>query len=394
MIKKVLIDKANRTYQFPPDLFSFLPDNEKPSLIKKTELIDLGKFNWNIPYSQNEKITPESLAPASTKKLDELRETISDWIYELHKIRINPKKEIYIGGSVSQILFATALAYIEPSDVIFVPKLGLPTYRKVITACGGEAVSYDISLKSNWSPDFTKLSTRLGHVARMLFLNTPHNPTGYTLKQTELEQLIALASKENIAVINDTAYQSIVDKPESSLIGTKGGKRIGIELYSFSYQFGLPKLPFGFAVGSKDLIEGLTRTSSLFAQHIPQYYVDMALEGIRKFPSDNIAEIKKQFIKSKNEAEKLFELFNIESLSTSTYPFIWGKLAKRKSSQKFATQLFRKYRILSIPGTVFGNNGEGFIRLSLTASASSYQEAYKRVKKRLLLTDKNEQIND
>ena len=394
MIKKVLIDKANRTYQFPPDLFSFLPDNEKPSLIKKTELIDLGKFNWNIPYSQNEKINQESLAPASSKKLDELKETISDWIYEQYKVRIIPKKEIYIGGSVSQLLFASALAYIEPSDIVFVPKLGLPIYRKVITACGGEAVNYDISLRSNWAPDFTKLSSRLGHVARILYLNSPHNPTGYTMKQSELEQLVALASKENIAVINDAAYQSIIDKPDSSLIGTKDGKRIGIEIYSFSYQFGLPKLPFGFAVGSKDLIEGLTRTTGLFARHIPVYYVDMALEGIRKFPSDNIADIKKQFLKSKNEAEKLFELLNIEPISNGTYPFLWGKLAKRKSSQKFATQLFRKYRILAVPGTVFGNNGEGFIRLSLTAPASAYQEAYTRIKKKMHVMNISEQTND
>ena len=53
MIKKVLIDKANRTYQFPPDLFSFLPDNDKPSLIKKTELVDLAKFNWQVPYNKD-----------------------------------------------------------------------------------------------------------------------------------------------------------------------------------------------------------------------------------------------------------------------------------------------------------------------------------------------------
>ncbi len=394
MIKKVIIDKANRTYQFPPDIFSFLPDNDKPSLIKKTELIDLGKFNWNVPYDKELTITPASLQPASAKKTEELKESIADFVYEQHQVKINTKKEIFIGGGITQILFSTALAYIEPGDIVFVPELGFPLYRKVTTAAGGETVSYSVSSKTNWKPDFKKLSTRVGHVSRFLFLNTPHNPTGCTLNQSELEKLVAIASKENIAVINDAAYQSIIGEPNSSLIGTKNGKRIGLEVYSFSYQFGLPRLPFGFAVGSKEIIEGLSQTATLFSKHIPEYYVDLALEGIREYPSDNIAALQKQFSKSKTEAEKLFELLNIESGTSNISPFIWGKLSKRKSANKFATQLFRKYRILTIPGTVFGNNGEQFIRLSLTASPSDYQQAYSRIKKKLSLLIKSETTDE
>ncbi len=394
MIKKVLIDKANRTYQFPPDLFSFLPDNDKPSLIKKTELIDLGRFNWNIPYDHETNFTPEDLQPAKTEKIEQLKDAISDWLYEQHKVRINPKKEIYIGGSISQTLFAIGLSFIDPGDLVFIPELGYPLYRKVITASGGEPVSYSVSSKTDFKPDFKKLSTRIGHVSRLLFLNSPHNPTGYTLGQNEFEHLVSLASKENIAIINDAAYQAVGKNQATSLVGTKNGKRVGLEINSFSYQFGLPRLPFGFAVGNKDLIAGLNQTATLFSSHIPNYYVDLALEGIRKFPSEKISDLQKQLSKSKTEAEKMFELLNIENCSTETMPFIWGKLSKRKSANKFAIQLFRKFRILSVPGTVFGNNGEGFIRLSLTAPTTDYQEAYKRIQKRLSLLKKGTHDDD
>ena len=394
MIKKVLIDKANRTYQLPPDLFSFLPDNDKPSLIKKTELIDLGRFNWNISYDDETNFTPNDLQPASSTKLTELKEAIADWIYEQHKVRINPKKEIYVGGSISQILFSIGLAFIDPGDLVFVPELGYPVYRKVITASGGEPISYAVSSKTNWKPDFKKLSTRIGHVTRLLFLNSPHNPTGYSLTQNEFEHLVSLASKENIAIINDAAYQSIGNNQVASLLGAKNGKRVGLEIYSFSYQFGLPRLPFGFAIGNKEIIEGLSQTASLFSSHIPNYYVDLALEGIRKFPSEKINDLQKHISKSKTEAEKLFELLNIENCSKDTLPFIWGKLSKRKSANKFAIQLFRKYRILTVPGTVFGNNGEGFLRLSLTSSPATYQEAYKRIQKKLSLITKGNESDD
>ena len=217
MIKKVLIDKANRTYQFPPDLFSFLPDNDKPSLIKKTELIDLGKFNWNIPFDKDLHISSDSLQKASSGKIQLLKEAISDWIYEQHKIKINPKKEVYIGGGISQILFSTALAYIDPGDLIFVPELGLPLYRKVTTAAGGEPVSYALSSKTDWKPDFKKLFTRVGHVSRLLFLNSPHNPTGYTPTDEEVDQIVntireAAEAGNKILVIIDDAYFGLVYK--------------------------------------------------------------------------------------------------------------------------------------------------------------------------------------
>ena len=392
MIKKVLIDKANRLYQFPPDIFSFIRGNEKPSLIKKTELIDLGRFNWNIEFDSKTEISPDKLSNCSPARLNRLKESIADWFYDQHKIRLNPAKEIYIGRRISNILLHTALAFIDNSDIVFVPELGLPIYKKVTTTAGGEPVSYSLSNKNDWQPDFERLSTRLGRVARLLFLNTPHNPTGRMLNNKDIENLIWVAARENIAVINDAAYHSISNRPHSSLIGTKDGKKIGLEIYSFSYQFGLPQLPYGFAVGNKDLIEGLTQTSSLSPQSIPEYYIDLALEAIRHYPSEILSNLKKDYKKTSVEAARFLELLSLEDNSSDTIPFLWAKIFKRKSAASFAAQLYRKYRILCAPGTVFGDSGEGYIRFSLTASPDAYKNAYDRVKKklRLLKSDKPE----
>jgi aspartate/methionine/tyrosine aminotransferase len=119
--------------------------------------------------------------------------------------------------------------------------------------------------------------------------------------------------------------------------------------------------------------------------HIPQYYVDWAISAIRQFPSDQLSGIKKQLKKSKTEAEKLLELLEIESVGEGSIPFVWGRINRRKSSTLLASQLLRKYRILSAPGIAFGDNGEGYLRFSLTATVSDYQNATDRIKKRRLL---------
>lgn len=390
MIKKVLIDKANRLYQFPPDIFSFMRETGKKPIIKKAEIIDLGRFNWNIPFDEKLKIDTGSLNAAKPDKLKQLKEALADWFYELHKIRLNPLKEIFIGGRISSMILSTALAFVDSSDIVFVPELGLPSYRKAVTTAGGEPVSYAISNKNEWLPNFERLSTRLGRVARLLFLNSPHNPTGTVLSQQDLENLIWVAARENIALVNDAAYQSVSDAKKNSLIGIKDGKRVGVELHSFSYTFGLPHLPFGFAIGYKELIEGITQTSSLAPAFIPDYYVDLALDAIRKYPSEMIQQKKKDFKKTAVEASRLFELISLENMSSGSIPFLWAKLPRRKSSHTFASQLYRKYRIICAPGSVFGDTGEGYLRFSLTASPGSYTKAYDRIKKRLRLLKKEQ----
>lgn len=390
MIKKVLIDKANRLYQFPPDLFSFISGDEKPSLIKKTGIIDLGRFQWTIPFPQKQSSEISDLKHASNESITELKNSIADWFYEKEKVRLIPEKEIFIGGRISSILLNIGLAFIDNSDIVFVPETSLPLYRKIVTTAGGEPVNYAISHKTNWSPNFERLASRLGKTSRLLFLNSPHNPTGSELTHKELENIIWIAARENIALVNDAAYQSFSHNKHSSLIGTASGKKVGVEVYSFSYCFGLPQLPFGFVIGNKDIIAGLKQVSRLSQDYIPEFYINMANHAIHNPNNQQIENFKKNIQKTKAASIQLLEILNLDDKSKGSLPFIWAEIPKRKNSNTIATQLYRKYRIISAPGSAFGDAGEGYLRFSLTTDPINYSDAYERIKKkkRLLKTEK------
>lgn len=385
LVKKVVIDKANRLYQLPPDIQSFVPTERRPSLIRKTEVLDLATFVWPVGLEQDRLQEHAGLRVASQERLNNLKEELAGWFLTYHGAKIEPSKEIFIGGSISSLIFTIALAFIDNGDIAFVPELGIPLYRRVTTACGGEPVSYSISHKNDWMPDFERVHTRLGRVARILFLNSPHNPTGAELSDKDMTDLVWLAGRENIIVVNDAAYAAISSRKQASLMSINGGKRVGVEVYSFAYHFGLPPVPFGFVVGNREIISGVKLASQMVPSFIPEYYVDLALTAIRRFPNDSLKDVRVTITRHSAEVVRLLNMLGLEKSGFDTVPFIWAKIERRRQATTAASLLYRRSRILVVPGTAFGDTGEGFLRFSLTVPPASYSAAVERIKRRKLV---------
>jgi len=391
-VKKVIIEKANRLYQLPPDLLSFTRHEKKQTLLKKTPIIDLARFDWPVRMDSDRTPKAEEFRAAGPEQIAALKEDLAGWYRDVHGAKLNPIHEIFIGGSIAQSVFGLALAFIDNGDIAFVPDLGLPLYRKVITACGGEAVGYSVSHKRVWQPDFERVRTRLGRVARLLFVNSPHNPTGAELSLKDLDDLVWMASRENIVIVNDAAYQSLSGRPVASLLAIKGGRKIGVEVGSFSYGFGLPALPFGFVAGSREVIAGLEATVGLIRPYIPSYYVSLAREAIRKYPTEGLKAARELVAGSEAEAGKFMNTLGLEPAGMDSVPFAWARIEKRARARRAARTLYRRGRILVVPGNAFGENGQGFFRLSLTAGAEAYRTAAERLKRKrnLLETEETE----
>jgi len=183
-------------------------------------------------------------------------------------------------------------------------------------------------------------------------------------------------------LVNDACYQSVPTRKPLSLLSVDGGRKVGLEIYSISYLFGLPPIPFGFAVGRRNLIAGLEQAASVFEQYIPTLYVDLALDGLKSFPSPQLEHTRKQLAATAASAQPLIELLGLEASATTTVPFIWAQLPGRRNSVAFARRFLKRYHILIAPGTGFGDIGQGFIRLSLTAPRVNFAECLKRLSSR------------
>jgi aspartate/methionine/tyrosine aminotransferase len=388
LIKKVLIDKANRLYQLPPDIMAFAESDRQRAFHRRADLIDLASFRWPVEFDEDQLPNREGLLPADRERTNQLKEELAAWLARQFGTRTVATREIFVGGSISTLVYQMALAYIDSGDIAFVPSLGIPLYRKVVTACNGEPVSYSISAKNDWMPRFDRLNSRLGRVARLLFLNSPHNPTGAELSEKEMTELAWLAGRENILLVNDAAYAAIPSRQPVSLLSIRGGRKVGVELYSFSYQFGLPPLPFGFAVGSREAVNGLQAAARLIPAPIPRFYVDLALRALRKYPGRHLRHVRSTVTKATAETNHLLDLLKLETAGTSSVPYLWAKIARRGLAVNLARLLFKRYRILVAPGPSFGENGEGYVRFCLTAGADAFAKAAARIRKRKVLTPK------
>ena len=380
-IRKVVLDKANRLYQLPPTITEFIPSRRKQGLVRRDDLIDLAAFRWPIAFTPEFVAGPQDLAPSSNDQIDHLKDVLGDWLSRTHKVKIVPGKELFIGGGISSLAYLLSLAYIDAGDAAFVPGLGIPTYRAAVTACNGEPIAYTVSVKNDWEPQFDRLTAGLSRAARLLFLNSPHNPTGFEFTEKALTTLAKLAGKLNLLLVNDAAYQSISARTPVSLLDIKDSRKVGIELASFSYQFGLPPLPFGYAVGNREAISGLKRCAQLLPSYLPSYYVDLALDAIRHYPSPALISIREQIHAATAEAGALLDQLHLERSGQPTVPFVWARIDRRTPSTDFAKTLLRRCGVQVAPGLGFGGNGEGFIRFCLLAEPGAFSQAAERVEK-------------
>jgi len=380
--KKVVIEKANRLFQLPPPLFSLMHKEKTRTSFLRTNILNFSRFNWPVETDIELSLDSESLSPANDKRIQKLKEAVSAWFLERHNLSLIPEKEVYIGSGIRNLILNLGLSFIDRGELAFVPGLGYPHYRRTTAACGGESIAYHLSEKSGWLPQPESFETPAGRVAKLMFLNSPHNPTGATLTAKDISFLIRIAAKENIFLINDAAYQSLSELNPPSLLSVAGGKKVGVELYSFSYTFGLPALPFGFVVGNRDVINGLKQIERLSPQPVLNLYADLALSAMKQFPNSHLKSVRRLISQNYAEVIKLAELLELEAVGKPSVPFLWSKISGRKSSLRAANLLYRQGRIMAVPGSEFGDSGEGYLRFSLTEPSESYVEAYKRIKKK------------
>jgi len=380
--KKIVIEKANRMFQLPPPLFSLLHKEKTKTSFLRTNILNFSKFNWPVETESELTFDSDSLSPAGDKKNQQLKEVVSEWFLKRHNVSLVPEKEVYIGSGIRNIFLNLGLAFIDRGELSFVPGLGYPHYRRTVAACGGKAIAYSLNEKNGWLPQKESFETPAGRVAKLMFLNSPHNPTGATLTAKDISYLIRVAAKENIILINDAAYQSLSDLSPLSILSVAGGMNVGIELYSFSYTFGLPALPFGFVVGNREIINGLKQIERLSPQPVLNICADLALSAIRKFPNSHIKNVRRLISQNYGEIIKLAELLGLEEVGQRSVPFLWSKISGRKSSLRAANLLYRQGRIMAVPGNEFGDSGEGYLRFSLTEPRGSYVEARKRIEKK------------
>lgn len=314
----------------------------------------------------------------SYQGLPELRKSMSDFYKNYFGVAVNPLNEILpLMGSKEGILHIS-MAFLNQGDQVLIPNPGYPTYASVTKLVEAEAVYYDLIEANNWEPDFESLEKLDLSKVKMMWLGYPHMPTGARGSLQVFEKAVAFAKKYGILLVNDNPYSFVLNDNPISIFQAEGAKEVALELNSLSKTFNMAGWRVGMVLGNPELIDAVLKVKSNMDSGMFYGIQKGAVEALKSDQSW----FKKQneiYQKRRELTYKLAEKLNCTFDRNSVGLFVWAKLpAGIDSSEKFIDEILYDKSIFITPGTIFGSNGEGYIRFSLCVKEAEIEKAIER----------------
>lgn len=315
----------------------------------------------------------------SYQGLPELRKGIADFYKSQFDVALDPNTEILpLMGSKEGIMHIS-LAFLNEGDEVLIPDPGYPTYSSITNLVGAKSVFYDLKEQNNWMPDLEALESRDLSKVKLMWINYPHMPTGTGGSLELFERLVAFAKRHHIVLVNDNPYSFVLNDNPISIFQIEEAKEVALELNSLSKTFNMSGWRIGMVSGKQEFIDAILKIKSNMDSGmfygIQKGAVEALKLGSEWFDSQNkIYKRRRKLIFQL--AEKLGCTFNKEAVGM----FVWAKLPfGNRSSETFIDTFLIEKNIFLTPGTIFGKNGEGYIRFSLCIREEKIQEAIDRL---------------
>ena len=380
-----MIINSNRTREVQEYYFS-RKLKEVSKLIGNGEpIINMGIGSPDIFPSQSViKALEKSLSDPNAHKyqsyigLTELRKSISKFYMKFFSVKLNPKNEVLpLIGSKEGIMHIS-LAFLNPGDKVLIPNPGYPTYLSVTKLVEADPLFYHLNEKNEWFPNISDLEKLDLSKVKLMWINYPHMPSGSTVTKPKLEKLISFTKKHKIILINDNPYSFILNNDLVSLMSNKGSFDNCLELNSLSKSFNLAGWRVGMLIGSEKFISSVMKIKSNIDSGMFYGIQKGAIEALN-LDKSWFESINKIYSERRKLVWKLAELMNCSFSKKSAGMFVWARLPKKiKNSKDYVDALLKDKKIFIAPGSIFGSNGEGYIRISLCVSKDDIVRAIKR----------------
>lgn len=358
------------------------------------DIIDLGMGNPNQP-------TPQPIIDKLTEAAQELRNhrySASRGIFNLRRevswhyerrfgVHINPHEEAVSVIGTKEGLGHLALALIDEGDLAMVPNPTFPIHMYSVVLAGGSVVSIPLTEENAFIPSLTEITRDIWPRPKVLILSFPHNPTGAVVDLGFFEEIVAFAKRQEIVVIHDLAYADIVfdDYKAPSFLQAKGAKDVGIEFFSLSKSYNMAGWRCGFAVGNREIIEALARIKGYYDYGI---FAPIQVAGIMalRTPADTVMENAAVYQKRRDVLVEGLNRIGWKVPKPQASMFVWAPIPEvwqHLSSMDFATKLLNEAEVCVSPGSGFGHNGEGYIRIALVENEDRIRQAVRQIRRAL-----------
>lgn len=320
----------------------------------------------------------------SYKGLPQLREAMAQYYATYFNVNLQPDSEIQPLMGSKEGITHVSLAFLNPGDQVLVPNPGYPTYTSVSKLVGADPIFYTLEEANNYLPDFEALEKTDLTKVKLMWLNYPHMPTGALATKTVFKKLIAFAKTHDILVVNDNPYSHILNNEPLSILSVQGAKEVALELNSLSKSFNMAGWRVGMLSGSSEYINHVMKVKT---QMDSGMFLPLQMGVVQALRTNHswFTSLNNVYAERKQLLLKLVDLLNCEVVASKAGMFVWAKLPKGETSEAFIDHLLQKHHIFVAPGTIFGSQGEGFIRFSLCVTKEHIKESINRIKNQVVI---------
>jgi aspartate/methionine/tyrosine aminotransferase len=311
--------------------------------------------------------------------IPELRRAYADWYKRAYGVDLAQDEVLPLIGSKEGILHIS-MTFLNFGDAVLVPNPGYPTYTSVSNLLRARVIQYDLKEDNGWQPDFDALEKLDLTGVKLMWVNYPNMPTGANATTSLFEKLVAFGKKHGIIICHDNPYSFILNDSPKSILSVPGARDICIELNSLSKSHNMSGWRMGMMASNPQFVKWVLKAKSNIDSG---QFKPMQLAAVAAL-SNSVswhAEMNRTYAERRIWAEKIMELLHAGYDKSQVGLFVWGKLPDDVStSETLVDELLYGARVFITPGSIFGSNGERFIRISLGSSVEKLQEAYNRIK--------------
>ena len=318
--------------------------------------------------------------------LPEFRNAVADFYKNNYGVSVSSENEILpLIGSKEGILHIS-LAFLNKGDKVLIPNPGYPTYTSVTNLVEAIPVFYNLKNENNWEPDFEAIELQDLSEVKIMWVNYPHMPTGAKVSAELFEKLIAFGKKHHILIVNDNPYSFVLNENPLSILSVGGAKSTALELNSLSKSFNMAGWRVGMLLGKKEFLDEVLKVktqmdSGMFygiqKGAIAALKIGLAQSEVQG--SDWFQKMDSIYKQRRKLIWKIADTLNCSYDKTSSGMFVWAKLPEGISSESMVDDLLYNKDIFIAPGTIFGSQGEGYIRFSLCVPEDKIKEALDRL---------------
>jgi LL-diaminopimelate aminotransferase len=382
---------ARRLDLVPPYLFAELERRISAMEAEGVDVISLGIGDPDLP-------TPEPVIEAAARAMRDpathdyptnhgtqaLRDSVAGFYRDRFGVELDPNGEIVpvLGGKegVSHI----ALACLDPGDLCLSPDPGYPPYTSGPLFAGAKPFYLPLREEEGFLPDLASAPRDVVERANLLFLNYPNNPTGAVVREGFFESAIEFARQNDLIVVHDSAYSEVCFEGyrAPSFLAFPGAKEVGVELFSLSKGWNMTGWRCALLAGNADVVERYRQLktnidSGMF--EAMQAAAIAALTDARDFP----AEMSQIYERRRDLVAGALRAIGLDVRPPLATPYFWARVPDGWTSESFSTLILERAAVVVSPGSAYGPNGEGFVRISLTIADDRLEEAVGRIESAL-----------